>query len=169
MKSVSSMLVSSTASTLFTFSKFRMGETVAWFDKSVPSITAHFNYNWWWFTKLFCLSNILLEQDISEVLRNFWVFGLNKNVGQIRRSNFSDLSDWAKDEAVLDYEAAHRRSVEVRVFEALLLACDWFVSPYDLPIETIFTGDWLNFYISIALTCCTHASVESPETSEPSW
>ena len=64
---------------------------------------------------------------------------------------FSDLSDWAKDEAVLDYEAAHRRSVEVRVFEALLLACDWFVSPYDLPIETIFTGDWLNFYISIAL------------------
>ena len=66
-------------------------------------------------------------------------------------------------------KAAHRRSVEVRVFEALLLACDWFVSPYDLPIETIFTGDWLNFYISIALTCCTHASVESSETSEPSW
>jgi hypothetical protein len=96
---------------------------------------------------------------------------LNKNVGQIRRSNFSDLSDWAKDEAVLDYKAAHRRSVEVRVFEALLLACDWFVSPYDLPIETIFTGDWLNFYISIALTCCTHASVEtgilSVETEPP--
>ena len=39
------------------------------------------------------------------------------------------MSDWAKDKAVLDCEAAHRRSVEVRVFEALLLACDWFVSP----------------------------------------
>ena len=54
--------------------------------------------------------------------------------------------------------------------EALLLTRDWFVSPYDLPIKTIFTGDWLHFHISIALTCCTYASqVESSETSEPSW
>ena len=169
MKSVSSMLVSSTASTLCTFSKFRMGETVAWFDKSVPSITAHFNYNWWWFTKLFCLSNILLEQDISEVLRNFWVFGLNKNVGQIRRSKFFDLSDWLKTKLFWIGRQFIGEALKLCVFEALLVTCDWFVSPYDLPIETIFTGDWFNFHISIALTCCTHASVEISETSEPSW
>ena len=54
MKTVSTMLVSSTTMTLCTFPKFRMGETVAWFNKLVPSITAHFNCNWWWFTKLFC-------------------------------------------------------------------------------------------------------------------
>ena len=50
-----------------------------------------------------------------------------------------------------------------------VLGHDWFVIFYNLLIKTIFTGDWLNFHISIALTCCTHASVESSETSEPSW